>query len=300
MARTKQTARLSNYGRAPSRSSHKRSTVVADVWAITEIAENILARLPMKDLLLVQRVSTGWRELIRSSPVLQELLFMRPRGSEGTQKVWSDGVPIREFNPLLIEHMPMWFPKDEGVWRQSVKDAPWAQTVSRLVFLRRDASWRRMLLAQPPFTVFESVQRVHIRGGDSLSVGSVEQQHGVRMGLAYDRAVQSVQGGYGTTLPNHFYTLMDGRVDYDAQGSNMHDGLETSKRIFGGTNKFTLFSETTRGCMAPGYESVIRDRLEQCQFTSAGSESVEIVLHRVERAPGECYSWWTKDGYRES
>lgn len=299
MARTKQTARKSTGGRAPRRSFHQRSTAVDDAWAITEIAENILARLPMKDLLLAQRVSSGWREVIRTSPVLQELLFMRPAQSGATQDISADGVPIREFNPLLIEHMPMWFSKNGDAWRQTVRDAPWAQTVSRLVFLRQDASWRRMLLAQPPFTTFENVQQVHCQGGDRLSVGYVEQQDGVRMGLAYDKAVETVRGGNAGGLPYHFYTLMDGRTTHDAQGSNV-EGFETSKRIFGGINKFTLFSRTTQGCMSPTYEASRRRRLEQRQFTSAGLEPVKIHLCEVEHTnttAGSRHSWWTEDGH---
>ncbi|KAF2971423.1 hypothetical protein GQX73_g2167 [Xylaria multiplex] len=300
MARTKQTARKSTGPIPPSRRPfHERSTVVADVWAITEIAENILAHLPMRDLLLVQRVSTGWRELIRSSPVLQELLFMRSRQSQATQKASSDGIPIREFNPLLIKHMPQWFSTNEDAWCQSVKDVPWAQTVSRLVFLRQDASWRHMLLAQPPFTTFESVKQVHAMGGDRLSVGYIEQPDGVCMGLAYDKAVRPVRDGYAA-LPNHFYTLMDGRPAHDAQVPNEQDGLETSERIFGGVNKFTLFFKTTQGCVGPSYEAGRRMQLDQRQFTSTGFKPVDIVLHSVNynsTTPGRSFSWWTDDGY---
>ncbi|KAI0468323.1 hypothetical protein F4859DRAFT_211449 [Xylaria cf. heliscus] len=301
MARTKQTARQSTGGRAPRRPFHERSTTVADVWAITEIAEHILAHLPMKDLLLVQRVSTSWRELIRTSPVLQELLFMRPRQSQATQTSSSDDIPIREFNPLLIEHMPLWFSTNKDAWSLSVKDAPWAQTVSRLVFLRRDASWRHMLLAQPPFTTFESVRQVHAMGGDRLSVGCIEQPDGVRMGLAYDKAVHPVHDGY-LTLPNHFYTLMDGRPAHDSQVPNVQGGSETPKRIFGGINKFTLFFKTTQGCMEPTYEAGRRMRLDQRQFTSAGFQSVDIVLRGVKynsTTPGRSFSWWTEDGYHK-
>ncbi|KAI0198138.1 hypothetical protein F4808DRAFT_269081 [Astrocystis sublimbata] len=303
MARTKQTARKTTSDKAPSRRQfHERSTAVADAWAITEIAENILAHLPMKDLLLVQRVSSGWRELIKSSPTLQELLFMRPRQIQAGQNISSDSIPIREFNPLLVEHMPLWFSAGDAYF-QTVKDAPWAESVSRLVFLRQDASWRHMLLAQPPFTAFESVRRVHAMGGDSLSVGCIDQPDGVRMGLAYDKTVHPIKEGH-STLPNSFHTLMDGRTAHDAQVPSVQDDvqgdLETQERIFGGVNKFTLFFWTTRGCTGPTYEQMRKMRLEQRQFTSAGFESVDIVLHEVNRhsASRDRFSWWTEDGYR--
>ncbi|KAI7158462.1 hypothetical protein KC349_g4833 [Hortaea werneckii] len=45
----------------------------------TELLENILYFLPMKDLLFAQRVCMKWRELIRRSIPLQEALFFRPK-----------------------------------------------------------------------------------------------------------------------------------------------------------------------------------------------------------------------------
>jgi hypothetical protein len=301
MARTKQTARKSTGGVAPRPplGFDRLSTKFEDVWAITEIAENILAHLPMKDLLLAQRVSTGWQVLIASSPALQELLFMRPRQPEANQSVSPNSMPTRQFNPLLIEHMSMWFSPQERNARQSVKDVPWGQTVSRLVFLRKEASWRRMLLAQPPFTAFELVHRVHFYGGDRVSVGCIDQQEGVRMGLAYDAAVKSVQGGHGY-LPSSFYTLMDGRVTHDAQGPSTQGSSEASKRIFGGVNKFTVFSQITRGCSGPDWEEAKRMQMEQQQLISAGSEPVMVELRNFERDethPGGTYSWWTRDGF---
>ncbi|KAI7342132.1 hypothetical protein KC354_g16583 [Hortaea werneckii] len=45
----------------------------------TELLENILYFLPMKDLLFAQRVCMKWRELIRRSIPLQEALFFRSK-----------------------------------------------------------------------------------------------------------------------------------------------------------------------------------------------------------------------------
>jgi hypothetical protein len=148
-------------------------------------------------------------------------------------------------------------------------------------------------MAQPPFTLFENVQKLHCINGDKLSVGCVEPQDGVRMGLAYDKAVKSVKSGF-TTFPNHFYTLMYGRIAHDAEGSDAQGDLRTSERIFGGVSKFTLFSTTTQGCMQPTYEGGRKMRLYQRQYTSAGVKPVEIVLREIKRAGaivGRAYSW---------
>ncbi|PVH90409.1 hypothetical protein DM02DRAFT_678628 [Periconia macrospinosa] len=215
MARTKQTARKSTGGLWP----FKEKSVIEKAWAIAEIAENILLHLPMKDVLLAQRVCRGWREVIRSSPALQEHLFMRAKPRKDSSEI-----PIRELNPLLIEHMSMWFSAVgksqpvQGVSWATVQDVPWANTDARLAFLRRDASWRNMLLAQPPFTIFEWGKSVHVYGGDSLKVGSVEQPDGVRMSYVYDAAVNSTRNN------GRFYTLMDGKVD---QGCHVLNDLNS-------------------------------------------------------------------------
>ncbi|KAF2207775.1 hypothetical protein CERZMDRAFT_102040 [Cercospora zeae-maydis SCOH1-5] len=45
---------------------------------VPELLERILLSLPMKDLLLDQRVSKYWKALIKNSPKLQQALFYRP------------------------------------------------------------------------------------------------------------------------------------------------------------------------------------------------------------------------------
>ncbi|KAI5357998.1 putative F-box-like domain superfamily protein [Septoria linicola] len=45
---------------------------------VAELLERILLQLPMKDILLDQRVAKFWRDLVKSSPKLQQALFYRP------------------------------------------------------------------------------------------------------------------------------------------------------------------------------------------------------------------------------
>ncbi|GIZ36886.1 hypothetical protein CKM354_000035200 [Cercospora kikuchii] len=45
---------------------------------VAELLERILLSLPMKDILLYQRVSKFWKELVKNSPRLQQALFYRP------------------------------------------------------------------------------------------------------------------------------------------------------------------------------------------------------------------------------
>ncbi|KAK3628704.1 hypothetical protein LTR56_015665 [Elasticomyces elasticus] len=58
-----------------------KHSVFNAVLLTTELLERILSHLPMKDLLLAQRVSPKWRDVICQSPLLQQQLFL-PRREE--------------------------------------------------------------------------------------------------------------------------------------------------------------------------------------------------------------------------
>lgn len=298
MARTTQTARASTGGEVPFLPfGLTRRVASTDAWAITEIAENILSQLCLKDLLLAQRVSKSWRDLIQSSPRLQQDLFFRPREAKGS----ADGTRTRVLNPLLVEHMPLWFSRGKNVWRQRVTDVPWAETVARLAFMRKEASWRNMLITQPPLTVFELVHRTHAMGGDSLAVGSLEQADGVRMGLAYDKAAEGHRGD--SCLPGDFSTVIDGEVPSEAEPLSVetHNDVNTPKsleRVFGGIGKFTLITSTTIGCVESDFDEWERERLEQQRFTSSGRGDVVMRVDRVPDGNSRMFSWWTPEGYR--
>lgn len=52
------------------------------VLAIPELFEAVLLQLPAKDLLLAQRVSKAWQEMINTSIQIQRALFFKPRLSK--------------------------------------------------------------------------------------------------------------------------------------------------------------------------------------------------------------------------
>ncbi|KAF7195314.1 hypothetical protein HII31_03206 [Pseudocercospora fuligena] len=88
------------------------------VFATTELLENILRYLPMKDLLLDQRVCKKWQAVILRSKEMQQQLFFQPReaqhkwllGRDTFQRVPIDAdesetaysLPSGELNPLLF------------------------------------------------------------------------------------------------------------------------------------------------------------------------------------------------------
>ncbi|CAK1363170.1 unnamed protein product [Cercospora beticola] len=65
----------------------------------TELVENILWFLPEKDLLLVQRVSTYWRHIVKTSPRLQHAPFYSPTGMDRWLR-WAS-VPTDEGDVLV-------------------------------------------------------------------------------------------------------------------------------------------------------------------------------------------------------
>lgn len=59
-----------------------RHSLFDAVFLTTELLENVLRHLPMKDLLLAQRVSRKWSGVIKQSKELQQALFFVPQEAE--------------------------------------------------------------------------------------------------------------------------------------------------------------------------------------------------------------------------
>src|SRR5207253_420563 len=115
------------------------SIAAAPVLEIPELLEAILFRLPIRDLLLAQRVSRQWRDIISNSLSLQQALFFRPATAS----------PVYQFNELLAEVFPPWFwqssPHHAGRFSsQTFDNLPWS--ASSAAVLCEEASWRRMLV----------------------------------------------------------------------------------------------------------------------------------------------------------
>lgn len=119
-------------------------------FSIAELLEAILAQLPPKDLLLLQRVSKDWKAAVASKEV-QEKLFFRPissqildRSSYGDGK-WRD-IETQE------EVQPKWNPLLEPLYDQLFLrvHTPQIEDLPTSAWQRPEASWRKMLRSQPP------------------------------------------------------------------------------------------------------------------------------------------------------
>ncbi|KAL1597019.1 hypothetical protein SLS60_008601 [Paraconiothyrium brasiliense] len=141
----------------------------APTFALTtpELLEFILAALPPRDLLLAQRVCKQWHSLISTSPILQYLLYFRSYPTTSC----SPSTSTYTLNPLLTSAFPFLFsPKDVGpAERADDWDVEWGDlelpaavdgNVKPFIyssfgrnppaFRRKEASWRRMHISNPP------------------------------------------------------------------------------------------------------------------------------------------------------
>jgi hypothetical protein len=155
------------------------STAQDTVISMPELLEHILAHLPMRDLLVTApRVSKMW-QAITLAPTLQRALFFQPDPTSA---------PIQ--NPLLVEMFPPFFaPAGHNRWScdaSSIMTMPWSGTPG--AFKRKEASWRRMLVTQPPVQRIFIRETCHAMGGDSERRAVLEGLS-VRMGFLYDLAV---------------------------------------------------------------------------------------------------------------
>lgn len=119
---------------------------VSPALTIPELLEPILLSLDMRTLLTsALRVCRQWRDLIQGSILLQRALYFE------CEKKPEESYEV-EFNPLLVELFPILFDFD-GVTTRGFNDlAVEALPIGRrrVAFYRRNASWRRMHIRQPP------------------------------------------------------------------------------------------------------------------------------------------------------
>ncbi|KAJ7622212.1 hypothetical protein FB45DRAFT_927247 [Roridomyces roridus] len=157
------------------------STTRDTVISTPELLALILARLPMRDVLVsAPLVSKAWHAVILL-PIVQRALFFQPEPAS------DDATPIP--NPLLAELFPPFFTESgENRWSwpghsKAIMSMPWAKAPD--AFKCEDASWRRMLLSQPPANKILVVKVRHGQIGDSQQ-RAVTHGKDLRMGELYD------------------------------------------------------------------------------------------------------------------
>ncbi|KAE8419509.1 hypothetical protein BDV36DRAFT_294103 [Aspergillus pseudocaelatus] len=139
----------------PPESRAQRLSDASRIFFIPEILEDILLSLDMYTLLISARVCCTWNSLIKSSRKIQQALFYIPSDTV------APGQP-RVKNPLVVEKI--WFefirtqlysrPRVSGWLCGGLRGIPYISSKKREeAYLRPEASWRRMLLQQPPNSI---------------------------------------------------------------------------------------------------------------------------------------------------
>ncbi|KAL2848779.1 hypothetical protein BJX68DRAFT_255799 [Aspergillus pseudodeflectus] len=181
-----------------------------------EILEMILLQVDMRTLLTFgQRVCHAWKNLIRTSRFLQRALFFMPI----QESEWAAGE--KTLNPLLAEAFPSIFPaKYKCDERFSIPQLPMAKDSEAMaIFGRRDASWRRMLVQQPPLSHIGVFHVRHTRVGNRVKRSSAP---------AYTKSEQNSESGpVGLRMEKLFEYLL-----FSHGGPS---GRRHTKRVYGST-----------------------------------------------------------------
>ncbi|KAK5680168.1 hypothetical protein LTS10_007095 [Elasticomyces elasticus] len=176
IASKKHKANISS-ARPTTRLTTKHSAFNA-VLLTTELLEHILSQLPMKDLLLAQRVSSEWRDVICQSPLLQQQLFFLARREEfvwnltlpdaktgsghtltrlsantyhRTPDSYPNAIHAGDSNEMTVQLIDMYnlfdsaLNVDKGLPPDTLE-----LNCKLLAFSRPTASWRKMFITQPP------------------------------------------------------------------------------------------------------------------------------------------------------
>ncbi|KAJ6178171.1 hypothetical protein N7519_008632 [Penicillium mononematosum] len=146
-------------------------SAINKVMDTPEILEMILAGTDMRTLLTsAQRVCRNWASLIRNSRSVQKALFFIPiKDSE-----WGVGEKIP--NPLLTETFASFFPTKNrpDTYQFDFHDLVMTRDASTMArFIRADASWRKMLVQQPPISKVGLFHTCHGMGGESAESASI-------------------------------------------------------------------------------------------------------------------------------
>jgi len=152
--------------------SAARTKVTTAVLTTPELLTLILSFLPPHHLLLsAQLICKTWHLLTQTQPLLRQTLFLDP----------SPGEPPT-LNPLLVKTFPIFF-RAGGFRSDDFHFLPFCRNPE--AFKRRGASWRDMLPLSTGGEV-RAVRRWNGWGHSSESVGKVDGEGGMKMGLCWD------------------------------------------------------------------------------------------------------------------
>ncbi|KAJ5970615.1 uncharacterized protein N7479_000533 [Penicillium vulpinum] len=237
-----------SYGNAQSQPG-KTKSAINKVLSTPEILEMILVQLDMRTLLTsAQLVCYNWANLISESPSIQKALFFTPIGANewGEEKI---------INPLLRETFPSFFPtKDKAADHPfDYSSLPMTKDSSTMgQFVRKDASWRKMLVQQPPISDIGLYHIISARGGDSAESSSIPADQkmqefgydGVRMERLFELLLFSRDVEFRPYTNARMYWSTREPIEFDSEYRNIKDEFHRLIGKFG----VVLYTSMVRQC----------------------------------------------------
>ncbi|KAF9880356.1 hypothetical protein CkaCkLH20_02310 [Colletotrichum karsti] len=162
---------------------------VDEVFAIPELLERIILHLDIRTILTrAQLVNRTWKTVIEESNCIQQKLFFKPIVARRVEDVTQNRVK----NPLLKSIFSAWFEERRDYSTESPFE--FLLTPKRDAFLRKGASWRRMLVQQPACPKLGLIQKYPTHFLSNMKFASAVLDYsredgsvaGVRMGAMYD------------------------------------------------------------------------------------------------------------------
>ncbi|CAH0054647.1 unnamed protein product [Clonostachys solani] len=230
------------------------SPALEAVLATQELFEDILLRLPIEIILTAaQRVSKTWQRQIESSRPLQRHLFLLPDTSKTLEETRGDCI----VNPLLYRHFgPMLGRKEEQSggtdpfgpqpparrlrmgymsikamqdMRLSIADMSGGR-VRHKRFACAGATWRRMLVSQPPPRSVGYIE--YAENGQSQRYGDapldvVTILDGLRMGMLWDTIYRTLWSPYGKNVERRL-AFVSWRIRWDTDSGEEETDSWTS------------------------------------------------------------------------
>ena len=195
----------------------------------TEILENILLLLPHKELFVLQRVSTTWRNVINSSKIASILFINVPKD----ESIWAQ--PDFEWNPLLLKH--------DCRWRSRYAPSPWCCRVVDTRDLERlagdcSSTSRQLYLTKPArkcVRISSTNTAVAWRPTRPRSIGrTMTNMEGVRLGDLVDLGTTSDLSFPCNVCPSgvrYFNVCVSGGLDWHSLSKGVEIGYTGDIRI---------------------------------------------------------------------
>lgn len=143
---------------------HTIMSACSRFFAVAELVTLFLEQAEAPALVNCLRVCRQWQEIIQDSEMIQEQLFLKATSMAANRgyDVSLNPVMTTHFGAILAPHEIIWLSSDQTALRgpehtySDLEKLPWARdgtsadARSRLAFAREEASWRKMLISQPP------------------------------------------------------------------------------------------------------------------------------------------------------